>query len=86
MEWCWCQAAWQYIGDAPSELPFDTDVIFLSLLSFGAKAEDVDGTYAALALMYGYAARYYAPATVIEARINALVVCCPIPFYQQTYM
>jgi hypothetical protein len=35
--------------------------------------EDVDDTYAALALMYGYAARY-APSTVIEARINALVV------------
>jgi hypothetical protein len=34
--------------------------------------EDVDDTYAALALMYGYAARY-APSTVIEARINALV-------------
>jgi len=32
----------------------------------------VDDTYAALALMYGYAARY-APSTVIEARINALV-------------
>jgi hypothetical protein len=24
---CWCQAAWQYLGDAPSELPFDTDVM-----------------------------------------------------------
>ncbi|XP_074563912.1 protein SHOOT GRAVITROPISM 6-like isoform X2 [Curcuma longa] len=34
--------------------------------------EDADDTYAALALMYGYAARY-APSTVIEARINALV-------------
>uniref|UniRef100_A0A0E0K8R8 Condensin complex subunit 1 C-terminal domain-containing protein n=1 Tax=Oryza punctata TaxID=4537 RepID=A0A0E0K8R8_ORYPU len=45
---------------------------FLSLFSFGAKVEDVDDTYAALALMYGYAARY-APSTVIEARINALV-------------
>uniref|UniRef100_A0A0D9VPJ2 Condensin complex subunit 1 C-terminal domain-containing protein n=1 Tax=Leersia perrieri TaxID=77586 RepID=A0A0D9VPJ2_9ORYZ len=45
---------------------------FLSLLSFRAKTEDVDDTYAALALMYGYAARY-APSTVIEARINALV-------------
>jgi hypothetical protein len=43
--------------------------------------EDVDDTYAALALMYGYAARY-APSTVIEARINALVVC--YPFYKQT--
>ena len=35
--------------------------------------DHVDDTYAALALMYGYAARY-APSTVIEARINALVV------------
>lgn len=43
--------------------------------------EDVDDTYAALALMYGYAARY-APSTVIEARINALVVCYTI--YKQT--
>jgi len=24
---CWCQAAWQYLGDAPSELPFDADVM-----------------------------------------------------------
>ncbi|KAG2628543.1 hypothetical protein PVAP13_3KG394681 [Panicum virgatum] len=24
---CWCQAAWQYLGDAPSELPFDSDVM-----------------------------------------------------------
>ncbi|CAD6209555.1 unnamed protein product [Miscanthus lutarioriparius] len=45
---------------------------FLSFFSFGPKVEDVDDTYAALALMYGYAARY-APSTVIEARINALV-------------
>ena len=41
----------------------------------------MDDTYAALALMYGYAARY-APSTVIEARINALVV--GYPFYKQT--
>jgi hypothetical protein len=46
----------------------------LSFFSFREKVEDVDDTYAALALMYGYAARY-APSTVIEARINALVVC-----------
>ncbi|KAL6649216.1 hypothetical protein ACP70R_013440 [Stipagrostis hirtigluma subsp. patula] len=45
---------------------------FLSFFSLGAKVDDVDDTYAALALMYGYAARY-APSTVIEARINALV-------------
>lgn len=45
---------------------------FLSFFSFREKVEDVDDTYAALALMYGYAARY-APSTVIEARINALV-------------
>lgn len=45
---------------------------FFSFLS-GRVLEDADDTYAALALMYGYAARY-APSTVIEARINALVV------------
>ncbi|XP_062209866.1 protein SHOOT GRAVITROPISM 6 [Phragmites australis] len=45
---------------------------FLSFFSLRTKVEDVDDTYAALALMYGYAARY-APSTVIEARINALV-------------
>ncbi|KAH7690564.1 Armadillo-like helical-containing protein [Dioscorea alata] len=45
---------------------------FLSLFSSKAKIEDPDDIYAALALMYGYAARY-APSTVIEARINALV-------------
>ncbi|CAL9051671.1 unnamed protein product [Musa banksii] len=44
---------------------------FFSFLS-GRVLEDADDTYAALALMYGYAARY-APSTVIEARINALV-------------
>lgn len=36
--------------------------------------EESDDTHAALALMYGYAAKY-APPTVIEARIDALVVC-----------
>ncbi|KAJ6851452.1 protein SHOOT GRAVITROPISM 6 isoform X1 [Iris pallida] len=45
---------------------------FLSFFSIGARSEDADDVYAALALMYGYAARY-APSTVIEARINALV-------------
>lgn len=35
--------------------------------------EETDDIHAALALMYGYAARY-APSTVIEARIDALVV------------
>ncbi|KAJ3682542.1 hypothetical protein LUZ60_015115 [Juncus effusus] len=45
---------------------------FLSFFSIRVKAEDADDTYAALALMYGYAASY-APTTVIEARINALV-------------
>ncbi|KAF3328265.1 protein SHOOT GRAVITROPISM 6 [Carex littledalei] len=45
---------------------------FLSFFSIKVKSEDADDTYAALALMYGYAARY-APTTVIEARINALV-------------
>ncbi|KAM7464220.1 hypothetical protein LguiA_032341 [Lonicera macranthoides] len=45
---------------------------FLSLFSDRAKMEDSDDIHAALALMYGYAARY-APSTVIEARIDALV-------------
>ncbi|XP_020263565.1 protein SHOOT GRAVITROPISM 6 isoform X2 [Asparagus officinalis] len=45
---------------------------FLSFFSSRARGEDPDDIYAALALMYGYAARY-APSTVIEARINALV-------------
>ncbi|XP_042512579.1 protein SHOOT GRAVITROPISM 6-like [Macadamia integrifolia] len=46
------------------------------LLSFFSdKVEDADDIHAALALMYGYAARY-APSTVIQARIEALVVLC----------
>ncbi|KAJ4833816.1 Protein SHOOT GRAVITROPISM 6 [Turnera subulata] len=44
----------------------------LSLFSDSYKTEDSDDIHAALALMYGYAARY-APSTVIEARIDALV-------------
>ncbi|CAN1134865.1 Protein SHOOT GRAVITROPISM 6 [Linum perenne] len=44
----------------------------LSLFSENYKTEDSDDIHAALALMYGYAARY-APSTVIEARIDALV-------------
>lgn len=43
-----------------------------SFFSNRAKVEDADDIHAALALMYGYAARY-APSTVIEARIDALV-------------
>ncbi|KDP29202.1 hypothetical protein JCGZ_16591 [Jatropha curcas] len=49
--------------------------IFQRLLSFFSdsyKTEESDDIHAALALMYGYAARY-APSTVIEARIDALV-------------
>ncbi|XP_047333371.1 protein SHOOT GRAVITROPISM 6 isoform X2 [Impatiens glandulifera] len=49
--------------------------IFQRLLSFfsdKSKMDDSDDIHAALALMYGYAARY-APSTVIEARIDALV-------------
>ncbi|KAH0471150.1 hypothetical protein IEQ34_000873 [Dendrobium chrysotoxum] len=42
-----------------------------SFFSNRAKVEDADDIHAALALMYGYAARY-APSTVIEARIDAL--------------
>lgn len=46
---------------------------FLSFFSDRVKMEESDDIHAALALMYGYAARY-APSTVIEARIDALVV------------
>ncbi|KAL3825838.1 hypothetical protein ACJIZ3_021867 [Penstemon smallii] len=49
--------------------------IFQRILSFfsdRAKMEESDDVHAALALMYGYAAKY-APSTVIEARIDALV-------------
>lgn len=45
---------------------------FLSLFSDRVRTEESDDIHAALALMYGYAARY-APSTVIEARIDALV-------------
>ncbi|XP_038883576.1 protein SHOOT GRAVITROPISM 6 isoform X2 [Benincasa hispida] len=45
---------------------------FLSFFSDGFKKEESDDIHAALALMYGYAAKY-APSTVIEARIDALV-------------
>lgn len=46
---------------------------FLSFFSDDFKTEEADDIHAALALMYGYAAKY-APSTVIEARIDALVV------------
>ncbi|MFQ6631974.1 hypothetical protein Gotur_008479, partial [Gossypium turneri] len=46
---------------------------FLSLFSESYRTEESDDVHAALALMYGYAARY-APPMVIEARIDALVV------------
>ncbi|KAM3689336.1 hypothetical protein ACB098_09G040300 [Castanea mollissima] len=45
---------------------------FLSFLSDSFRAEESDDIHAALALMYGYAAKY-APSTVIEARIDALI-------------
>ncbi|CAA6662595.1 unnamed protein product [Spirodela intermedia] len=45
---------------------------FFSFFSGAANTEDVEDIHAALALMYGYAARY-APSSVIEARIDALV-------------
>ncbi|KAM2569015.1 hypothetical protein TB2_009175 [Malus domestica] len=45
---------------------------FLSFFSDDFKTEESDDVHAALALMYGYAAKY-APSTVIEARIDALV-------------
>ncbi|XP_077246422.1 ARM repeat superfamily protein isoform X2 [Tasmannia lanceolata] len=45
---------------------------FLSFFTDRVKLEDSDDIHAALALMYGYAARY-APSTAIEARIDALV-------------
>ncbi|KAH9723107.1 protein SHOOT GRAVITROPISM 6 [Citrus sinensis] len=49
--------------------------LFQRLLSFFSdsyRMEESDDIHAALALMYGYAAKY-APSTVIEARIDALV-------------
>ncbi|XP_041024886.1 protein SHOOT GRAVITROPISM 6 isoform X2 [Juglans microcarpa x Juglans regia] len=45
---------------------------FLSFFSESLRTEESDDIHAALALMYGYAAKY-APSTVIEARIDALV-------------
>ncbi|XP_038697854.1 protein SHOOT GRAVITROPISM 6 isoform X2 [Tripterygium wilfordii] len=45
---------------------------FLSFFSSSYRTEESDDIHAALALMYGYAARY-APSAVIEARIDALV-------------
>ncbi|KAJ8753981.1 hypothetical protein K2173_001879 [Erythroxylum novogranatense] len=45
---------------------------FFSFFSDSYRAEQSDDIHAALALMYGYAARY-APSTVIETRIDALV-------------
>lgn len=45
---------------------------FLAIFSETYRTEDSDDIHAALALMYGYAARY-APTSVIEARIDALV-------------
>ncbi|XP_059462470.1 protein SHOOT GRAVITROPISM 6 isoform X2 [Corylus avellana] len=45
---------------------------FLSFFSDSFKTEESDDIHAALALMYGYAAKY-APSTVIEARIDALI-------------
>lgn len=45
---------------------------FLAFFSETYRTEDSDDIHAALALMYGYAARY-APTSVIEARIDALV-------------
>ncbi|KAG9442187.1 hypothetical protein H6P81_018041 [Aristolochia fimbriata] len=45
---------------------------FLSFIYGRNKMDDADDVHASLALMYGYAARY-APSTVIEARIDALV-------------
>ncbi|KAK1562913.1 hypothetical protein Q3G72_018949 [Acer saccharum] len=45
---------------------------FLSFFYDSNRMEESDDIHAALALMYGYAARY-APSTVIEARIDALI-------------
>ncbi|XVF07807.1 hypothetical protein REPUB_Repub06bG0171700 [Reevesia pubescens] len=45
---------------------------FLAFFSESYRREESDDVHAALALMYGYAARY-APSMVIEARIDALV-------------
>jgi hypothetical protein len=46
---------------------------FFSIFTDQKNKIAVDDVYAALALMYGYAASY-APPSVIEARIDALVV------------
>ncbi|KAF7804391.1 protein SHOOT GRAVITROPISM 6 isoform X1 [Senna tora] len=46
--------------------------LIVSFFSESFRTEESDDIHAALALMYGYAAKY-APSTVIEARINALV-------------
>lgn len=45
---------------------------FLSFFIYRGNTPDLDDIHAALALMYGYTASY-APSTVIEARIDALV-------------
>ncbi|KAH9326058.1 hypothetical protein KI387_006236, partial [Taxus chinensis] len=50
----------------------ENDARFLSLFMDSGKKPDLDDIHAALALMYGYTASY-APSTVIEARIDALV-------------
>ncbi|XP_050910531.1 protein SHOOT GRAVITROPISM 6 isoform X7 [Lathyrus oleraceus] len=46
--------------------------LILSLFSESYRTVESDDIHAALALMYGYAAKY-APSSVIEARINALI-------------
>lgn len=46
---------------------------FFSVFTDQKNKTTVDDVYAALALMYGYTASY-APSSVIEARIDALVV------------
>lgn len=51
---------------------------FLSIFSDNFRSVESDDIHAALALMYGYAAKY-APSTVIEARINALIVWLLVP-------
>lgn len=61
---------WASIAPFPK---FHSFARFFSFFYAGVNSNDADDVHAALALMYGYAARY-APSTVIEARIDALVV------------
>lgn len=55
------------------------------MFSDSFRTEESDDIHAALALMYGYAAKY-APSSVIEARINALVVGYLLSLFLTCYL